>query len=463
MIDAAGAQALVKQVLKLSRATETEVILGGGRAAVARFEANHLTAHSEVEWPQLSVRVGLRRGKGWLTGWASTRSLEPAELKAVVERAVEIARLSAPDPEYLPMLHPDEAGTWTGDVSRSWRAETAQLGPARRVALVSELVLPCRRVGASASGALTITEGAVGSDGDPGITCVGNSRGLLRFHASAAAELSCRVLHAGGGEAWGESWGRSASSLGPAALIERLLRRAALGSDAAPLASGPMAAVLEPAAVASLLGALLPCFDRGSFDAGGSAVGELLGQRALAPGLSLFDDPFHPLHQARPFDGEGLATQVVELVRTGIVRGFLYTRAAAARHKLPPTGHTPQQPSRAPTWARAPVLTGGVGDAEALASSIARGVLIPQLVGLRVLEPRSARVSATAVGLLRVEGGRLVGGAPPMELEVSVLELLRDVVAGAPVRAGGMVVPPLRVEGLPLRARWAAASAKEAG
>lgn len=451
-MDRARAQEISATLLRAARGAEAEVTLGGGSQVVAAFAANQPCAHEAAAWPHVSLRVGLRKGRGWQTARAATRDISADALKDLARRALDLARLGAPDPDYLPMLHPEEAGTWSGDVEAAWSPEVAAITPAARAALLAELLLPCRRAGFEASGALVLTDGSLSLDGDPGILAIYNGRGLGRFHASAHLEIQCRVRHRGGGEAWGARWGRSARALELPALADHLIQRAAVASQRGPAPTGPLPVVLEPAAVASLVGALLPSLTRERFDAGQSALGERLGALALDPRLSLLDDPFHPLHLARPFDAEGLATQSVELIRAGLVRGFLYTRATALRHKLPPTGHTPQLPSRAAARARAPVMLGGVARVESLIQEVGRrGLLVPTLRDVQLLEVRAGRFVASARGALWIEGGRLTAAAPPLRLEASALDLLQSVEAGAPVYAGGMVVPPLLLPALHLQ------------
>jgi len=443
----ADARELITRVLRMSRATETEVTLGGGRMAVTRFANNAIHQNVEETWPHVSVRVGLRHGKRWQTGRASTTLLETTNLRAAVDNATVAARLAQPDPEYVPMAWPEEAGAWQGDVSRARDAATADSGPALRAHLAAAVVLPCRRQGLSAAGQVTVVDGSIGSYGAPGIIAIGNSRGLFQFYDSTSVEMSCTVQHASGATGWAAASSHTISDIDAAALGARAIAKATAGASPVELPAGRYTVLLEPDAVADLLWFLMPQFARQTFDEGRSVVGDKLGELVFHPRLSIADDVYHPLHLARPFDGEGMPTQQVELVRIGIPKGFVYSRKTARRHEVAPTGHGPSQPSGAPASVRAPVVSGGSGSLDALIAGTERALLVTRLWYNRFVDFRAARVTGmTRDGVFLIEGGRVVSAVRNMRYNVSVVELLGHIDAmGQEVRAGGMVVPPMRI------------------
>jgi predicted Zn-dependent protease len=194
---------------------------------------------------------------------------------------------------------------------------------------------------------------------------------------------------------------------------------------------------------------LMPGFARQNFDEGRSLIGEKLGQRLFGQHISLADEPLHPLLLSRPFDGEGVPTYRVELIRMGVPKGFLYGRRSAGQHKVSSTGHSPPQPSAEAESARGPVLSGGNGTVEDLVRSTGRGLLVTRLWYNRFVRFREHEVTGmTRDGLFAIEDGKLVGAVRNMRYNASLIDVLGSIEAmGTPVRSGGAVVPPLRVAG----------------
>lgn len=449
MISRQEARALIERALRVSRATETEITVGGGSLAALRFAENHIVQNTEQSWPHVSVRVGLRSGGKWRTGRSATEGLTSSDLRDAAHRAVAAARQCAPSPRYVEMAYPDEAGTWVGDARGAFDTATAGVGPARCAHEVAEIVLPSRRLGLSASGQLSVGQGGITNHGNPGIIAVGNSRGLFQYYPVTNVSMSCTVQHETGVTGWASVTGHRMSDLDSAALGRRARRLALAGVDPIELPAGSHTVVLEPAAVASLVWLLMAGFSRQRFDAGRSAIGERLGERLFGPHVTLLDDPLHPLLQSRPFDGEGVPTQRIELIRMGVPKGFMYHRYSAKLHNVTPTGHSAAQPSGAPEAARGPVLLGEDGTTEDLVRGTRRGVLVTRLWGNHFVDVRNHVVEGrTRDGLFAIEDGERTGALKNMRYRVSLIDVLRGIEAmGTPIRSGGAVVPPLRVNG----------------
>ena len=443
---------LVSRILKMSRATETEVTLGGGRMALTSFADNHIHQNTEESWPHVSIRVGQRVGRRWYSARASTRSLDRRSLQDTVDAARRAAKLSHPDPSYLPMVWPKEAGSWPADPAGAHDPESAASGPAMRASLVSRMVLPCRKAGLIASGHVALGEGSFELDGDPGASCIANSRGLFQFFRATSASASCTVQHPSGARGWAGASGRALARLETSALADRAMAKALAAQNPRKIEAGSWTVILEPEAFASLFRFALGQFSRRNFDEGLSSIGAHLGERIFAVKMSITDDPYHPLHRVRPFDDEGMTTQQVEVVRVGVPKGFVYARPSAEAHRVSPTGHAPRPGSSGPELMRAPVVDGGLGSVDDLVARTDRGLLVTRLWYNHLVDPLTVRVRGmTGDGLFVVEEGAIVGAARNMRFDVSVVEVMRRIdQLGTSVHAGGMVVPPVRVRGFNL-------------
>jgi PmbA protein len=110
-------EALAQRVLGMSPADRTEVLISTADAALTRFTHEVSNQNLAAGNVGISVRAVVDRR----TGVAQTNRLDDDSLRATVERAVEMAKLSPPDP-----LAPDLPGlSHTTAVDGAYDAATA--------------------------------------------------------------------------------------------------------------------------------------------------------------------------------------------------------------------------------------------------------------------------------------------------------------------------------------------------
>jgi hypothetical protein len=124
MLNEKTLHALAERALALSTADETEVLLLGQATHLTRFANNYV--HQNVAETNVELRV--RAALGSKVGVAVTNDTTPAGLAAVVERAVTLARLQAPDPYFTGLPDPEDV------VACSGRSPTEPGGTVRRPA-----------------------------------------------------------------------------------------------------------------------------------------------------------------------------------------------------------------------------------------------------------------------------------------------------------------------------------------
>jgi predicted Zn-dependent protease len=425
---------IVKQALAASKADETEVVLGGGRLHVVRLEAGALAENRGEEWYELRIRVH-RNGR---VGVARTGRVDREAVERAVARAAEAADASAPSPRLLPMVGPQKYPE-----STHYDPQVAQLAPAARLAYVMPLLLDARKHGARASGLFAARAGSLGTGGVPGLLAMANSRGLFVYHRTTRLRLDARV-DAGDGSGWGEAEHWLARGFDPAPAVTRALTKALAARRAEVIEPGVYEAILEPAAMATVLRAIAPHFSaRAAYD-GGSFVA---GLRAVAaPNITVHDDFAHPLHAGLPFDGEGMPRRKVTLLEKGRVKEYFYSREMARRYGLAPTGHAPLQPAYGEAVAEHLVMEGEERSVEELIASCERGILVSRLGYHRELRREQAVCAGvTRDGTYWIEGGKVRHALANLRYEVGMFELLHNAVAlSRPEKALGVVAPALR-------------------
>ena len=100
--------------------------------------------------------------------------------------------------------------------------------------------------------------------------------------------------------------------------------------------------ILEPQAVADLVGFLANAFDARTADEGRSAFsakdGKTRSRRALFNDrLNLYSDPMHPDLPAVPATGEGIPASRLSLIKGGVLENLEYSRFWAQEQKREPT------------------------------------------------------------------------------------------------------------------------------
>lgn len=407
---------------------------GSRLSATVRGGATELL--SEAQTCGLSARV-VCDGR---VGTATTSDHSPTGVEAAVVRAVEFAALGEPDVFAEPPPPHQLARSWPelelhdGAVARLGAERAARLALwAERAALAEPRVLAsggatCTR---AVQHSLLATSG--GFFGGVAATWIG-----LRAHAIAGDGPLRRSGHY-----W--SGGRHLAQLEPPEAIGReAAHRAARMLGARPIATGNYPVVFGPEAASALVSLFAGCVLGDAVVRRRSYLAHRLGSIVAAPKVSLVDDP-HLLRAAasRGFDGDGLPTRKVDVVRKGVLRGFLLDSRSARRLDLAPTGSAGAGGSASPSNF---YMLPGRATPASLLRPVRRGLYVQALLGLG-FDPGTGELSRGAEGHL-IEDGVL--GHPVAEVTVSrnLDDLLRGVEAVARdlSRRGAVSAPSFRVD-----------------
>jgi PmbA protein len=439
-MDRARAREILAQALAASRADATEVTLHAAVSALTRFANNAIHQNVAEEQTVLSVRA-IWQGR---TARATTNRLDAEGISAAADRALELARLQAPDPDLLPLPEPQSYPS----VARSIAA-TAALSPADRADFVRQMVAVADAAGMTTAGVMANSQTAF---------AMANSRGLEAFHQETSAEYSVTML-AANSSGWAKGNSPDIAALDPAAGARTACEKAQASADPVEWAPGKYTVILEPAAVLDLLGFLFWDFGGLSVLDQRSCLTGRLGQQLFGKNIQVTDDVSHPLQSGAPFDGEGMPRLRVPLVEDGVVKNLVYARPTAARMQREqpaagarPTGHGFPLPNE---YGEAPlniVVSGGDVSTQEMIASTPKGILVTRLWYIREVDPyRKILTGMTRDGTFRIENGRIAGGIRNFRFNQSVIEMLQNVeLLGPAVRASGeesfdMVVPALKV------------------
>jgi len=364
---------LVTQALKHAKS------LGASEAAAEVSEAQGLAVSvrkGQVETVEqtrdrsmdITVFAGQRRGS------ASTSDFSPAAMRQTVEAAWHIARYTAEDPS---------AGLPEADLLAKDVKHTLQLHHpwAVSVAQATELAVVAERAALDTDKRITNTEGA-GVDTHEGHFVLGNTRGFLDGYAYSRHGLSVAPI-AGRGQSmqrdyWYTSDRRANRLAAPAAVGRYAAERALSRLTARRIPTGHFPVLFEAPLALGLVGALTQAISGGSLYRKVSFLVDSLGKEIFPKHLSITEDPhIKGAMGSSPFDEEGVRTQARDLVRDGVLQGYLLSTYTARKLGMTTTGNAGGSHNLELTSS----LTRRKDDLPAMLRKMGTGLLVTELIG----------------------------------------------------------------------------------
>jgi predicted Zn-dependent protease len=433
MPDSAG---LFGQIVDAARArgvTEIEAIISSEDQALTRFANNVIHQNVAERTTHISVRPVID-GR---TARASTNRTDPASIRAVVEEAIAITRLTEPDSELLPLT----VTAAVAPLERHFEA-TARSTPDERARAVAEAIDAVRGHGQTAAGIYSTGES---------VFALFNSRGVAVDHRETMARFSITAMDRDS-SGWAKASDCDARAIAPHALALRAAEKAARSRDPREIAPGRYTVILEPAAVLDLAGQMAMDFSATALRDGRSFLNDRLGAKLFGDNISVYDDARHPGQAGAPFDAEGVPRRRLTLVEAGVVREVAYCRHAAAHDSVEPTGHGFPLPNEIGEAPMNIVFAGGDVPLEDMIGSTHRGILVTRLWYIREVDPyEKIFTGMTRDGTFLIEDGRIECGLRNFRFNQGLIGMLSSVEQLSPaVRASGeetfdMVVPAMKV------------------
>jgi len=393
--------------------------------------------------------VGIRTLREHRLGFAYSSGLDPATLEVLAEEALRNGRYNQPD-EANVLPDPARIEPVPGLASPDFAAAA----PAQKVQLA--LDLEQRTIGRDPRVKRVST--AVYSDGYGRVEIV-NSRGLeAQFERSVAYGVVNAIAEQNGEmqSGFAFTYGRDAAALDVRRTAEEAVQRAVslLGARRVPSARVPV--VLDPYPAAMILGVMADAFDADAVLKRRSLLAGRTGQSIGSPAVSIADDARLAEGLAsRPCDGEGVPTQRNELVRGGVLQGFLHNTYTARRSGDRSTGSAVRSYRSVPEVGVSNlVLAPGELTPRALLGRVRDGLYVSEVHGLGTVNPISGEFSLGLTGHW-IRGGELAHPVRELTVAGNLIDLLSRVVAVADdlrfMFAGGFCgSPTVLIEELPV-------------
>ncbi len=404
-------KALVTEVLAEARrqgasSAEASISVSQGLAVNVRLGEVETVEHTRDKGLSLTVFFGKHSGS------ASTTDLSPAALRECARAAASIARYTAAD-DYSGLADPSELARDIPDLDlfHPWNP-----GVERAIALALE----CEDAARATDARITNSEGASVSS-HQNLEVYGNSHGFLGSIPTTRHSVSVAVVGQDDSGMQRDYWytsARAAADLDPAAVVgrvaaERAVRR--LGGRKLSTCTTPV--VYEAPVASSLISHFVGAVRGTSLYRRASFLLDHLGKPVFAPQVRLHEQPFLKKGLgSTPYDGDGVAPANRDLVRDGVLQGYVLDVYSARKLGMKSTGNAGGVHNL--------TLEPGGHDLPGLLRQMGRGLLVTELIGFGV-NTVTGDYSRGASGFW-VEGGAI---QYPVE-EITIAGNLRDMFRG---------------------------------
>lgn len=432
-------ESLVAQALELAMQrgadqAEAEASSGSGLSATARLGEVENLEYTSDRGISITVYKDKRRGS------ASTSDMTPAAIAEAVEKASLFARLTAAD-EYSGLAAPEQMCETIAEVELDfpWPLDA-------RAAI--DLAVRCESAALAFDERITNSEGATVSSGSE-MRSYGNSHGFIGSFGTSSHSVSCAVLGASGDEMQRDYHYSVARDQADLEDVEQVGRTAAsraiarLGARQIETRPAPVLFVRELARgfVGHAIGAIAgeAQYRRASFFL------DALGEPVFPEFVDILERPHLPRGMAsRPFDADGVATYDRDVVKAGVLQGYVLSCYSARRLGMETTANA--------GGAQNLVIPGNSDGFEDLVQRMGTGLIVEELIGQGV-NPVTGDYSRGVVGHW-VEDGEVRYPVHEVTIAGNLRELYRRISAigkdqdprGA-IRCGSLLVDEMMIAG----------------
>ena len=438
---------------RLSDLVQLALASGADAADAVLLDTAALSAGRRMRQPEKlerteSIDFGLRVLVGRRQAAVSSTDLKPDTLRALVERAVAMARV-VPEDEFAGIADPAQIAEEAVDLDLYDPTEPSAEQLVERAAAAEEAAL--------AVAGVTNSGGASAGWRRTSITLVA-SNGFAQSYRRTTNSVSVGVI-AGTGEGMQSDGDNSVMAFMADLADPQVVGRSAGEKAVARLNprkvdSARVPVVLDPEVADGLLSSLAGAISGAAVARGTSFLKDALGKQIFADGITIMDDPFIPRgHRSRPFDGEGIAPMARPIINDGRLTTWLLDLKSARQLGLVSTGHAGRFSGSAssPSPANFYLAPGKQTRAELLRET-GTGLYVMGLMGQGV-NPTTGDYSRGAHGFW-IENGEL---AYPVA-EVTIAGNLRDMFlhltpASDLTHRYGIDSPTVRIEGMTLAGR----------
>jgi len=404
-------RAVADAALDVAGPGAVEVLLMHEWGGLTRFANSSIHQSTWREDTAVRVRVVWQDR----VGVTATNDFSKDGAVRAAQSALEMARVAAPDPAFPGLAPRASAPQREGAFDEA----TADVSPERRAEAVADLV---GRVGEGFRAAGVVETTAVE-------VAVANTEGQFCYAPLTQATVSSVVSGGEGGAGAAEETDGSFANLDPAAIGARAFEKAHDSQNPTEIEPGLFQVVLEPAAVATLIGFLsFMGFGGRSIDEERSPFSGKTGEAVCSPAVTIADDALSPDAIGLPFDFEGTPRRRVVLIEDGVFRTGVYDRRSARQAGRESTGHALPPPNPMGAFPLNLTMAAGASTVDDMIRATDRGLLVTRFHYSNVVHP----IETTLTGMTRdgtwlIENGERTRPVRNLRFTQSILGALSEV------------------------------------
>ena len=397
-------KALTDKILSFVTASDASVGVTSDKLSHLRFAGNDLLTSGSrfARGANVTVWIEGRRGA------SSTNDVDDASLKAMVEQAEKIARNAPVDREYMPTLGKQMYKPVNGYVD-----STANLSLANRAKHIGEILTECEKnkvIGAGFHSARVTAGGSATKNGN------------FEFERSTNVSLSTTARTPDGtSSGYFLRSHYDINKLDTTRVAHEAIRKALEGGNARAIDPGAYTVILEPQAVADLIGNFGFTFNARNADEGRSVYSApggktRVGEKIFDERISVYSDPWNTELPGSQSAQGGIPAEKLYLVKSGVLENLVYNRFWAKQKSKDPT------PGPVNTIFE---TSGPTSSVEDMIKSTQRGILVTRFWYIRSTDVRTASSTGlTRDGVWFIENGKIAYPLKNFRFNQSVTQML---------------------------------------
>ena len=402
-----------EDVLKVAKnlgasAAEAELSLSIGQNVSVRLSEVENIEYNRDKGMSVTVYFGQQKGH------ASTSDLTQQALKDTVAAACNIAKYTAND-EFCGLADADlmAKNILDLDLHHPWNISVDE---------AIELAKECEAAALSVDARITNSEGASVSTGE-GYFAYSNSHGFTGGYPSSRHGVSCSVIAESEDSMQRDYWystARAAEDIQIAADIGRLAgERAVRRLNSRKISTCQVPVLFEAPLASGLISTLINAISGGSLYRKSSFLLDSLGKQVASPLLNIVENPHLKKGLASsPFDNEGVATQARQLVKEGVLQGYVLGSYSARKLGMKTTGNAGGNHNL--------IVQSGANDFSGMLKQMGTGLLVTELLGTGV-NMVTGDYSRGAAGFW-VENGVIIHPVEEITIASNMADMLKMIV-----------------------------------
>ena len=429
---------------KRAGADDADAIAVSGTSLSIDVRAGSLEQAERSEGTEIGLRVLIGKRQACV----SASNTRPETLAEMAERAVTMARL-APEAPSIGLADPAQ---WASDRDAS-PLDMADPNPEPNPSELEEVARRAESAALAVQGISQVQSAAAGYGRRQ--VHLAASNGFSGGYARTDHGVSCVAITGEGTQMerdyFGDGRNHRVDLISPEEIGRIAAERTIARSGARKPKTGAYPVLFDERISSSMIGHLLAAINGASVMRGSSWLRDAMGEQVLPKGLHLIEDPRRPrVSGSKPFDAEGLQTELRLLVEDGVLQSWTLDLATGRKLGMASTANAARGTSSPPSPASGNMeLTQGNASREELIGEMGTGLLITSMIGSSI-NPTTGDYSRGASGFW-VENGEIAYAVNECTVAGNLREMLLSMTPANDARSHlSRVVPSLLIEGMTL-------------